>query len=252
MAVTPEQGVAHVGRYAKSFVDELAGLHAASRADGTEPVDVILKRQQAAGSDQSSQEMVVDGNGAGLRGVGVEPLAEPDVLGDDLAGGLYVLTLALLRVRDTPAGRTAGAGLLRQREGNTVDQGTDDESALAIAGAARHTQLSDVDSGSCGAELFETVDDAVDPPGPGSQRTSRVRISEEGVKGALTPGATTVLGGKLVVGEGDTADVARDWQRRAADSDDGSSGTGAGLAERGADRRGLAADGDGDRQGVAA
>lgn len=247
MAVSTEERVTHVGGHTKSLVDELTSLHATSRADGAEPVDVVLEGQETTGSDQSSQEMVVGGERVGRLDKVVEPRAEPDVLGDDLVGRLDVLALALLRVGDTPAGRTTGAGLLGQSQGNAVDERADDKSALAVTGATRHTQLGDIDASGRGAELLETVDDTVDTPGPGGQRTSRVRVAEEGVEGTLTTRTSTVLRRERVVGEGDAADGARDRQGRTANADDSGAGAGARLAERGADRRRLASDGDGDR-----
>lgn len=137
MVVAADEGEAHVVGDAGTLVDEAAGLHAARRGDGAEPVDVVLGDEETAGRDEGRQHVVVDGHGRHGAHVRVQTLAEPHVLGDDLVRRLDVLALALLRVRDAPAGRTARAGLLRQRQRDALHQGADDEGALAVTRAAR-------------------------------------------------------------------------------------------------------------------
>lgn len=251
MAVAADEGETHVGGDAETLVDETASLHASGRADGAEPVDVVLEGEQTAGGDEGSQHVVVLGHGGGLGGVGVQVLAEPHVLADDLARGLDVLALVVLVVRDTPAGGTAGAGLLREGKGDTVGEGTDDEGTLAVSGATRGAEPLGVDTGGSRAELLETVDDAVDTPGPGGQGAGGVGVAEEGVESALATGLAGSLRGEVVVVESDGADGAGDGERGAADGDDGGARGRAGLLDGGADSHRLGAYGNFDVHGAA-
>lgn len=244
MAMPTHEREAHVRRDAQALIDQPPGLHAPRGADGAEPVDVVLEREEAAGGDEGGEHVVVLGHGVGLGRVGVEVLAEPDVLAHDLPRRLDVLALAVLVVRDAPARRPARPGLLRQRQRDAVRQRADDEGALAVARAPRRAEALGVDARLVGAELLEPVDHAVDPPGPGRQRAGGVRVAEERVERALPARAAGGLGGELVVVEADGADGTGDRQGRSADGDDGRAWGGAGLLDGGADRHGLRADGD--------
>lgn len=251
MAVAADEREAHVVGGADTLVDEAASLHAAGGGDGAEPVDVVLDDEQTAGGDEGSQHVVVLGHRARLGRVAVQALAEPHVLADDLAGRLDVGAAAALRVRDTPAGSTTRAGLLRESEGDAVDESADDEGALAVARATGSSQARGVDAGLLRAELDKAVDDTVNTPGPGGQGTSRVAVTEEGVEGTLAAGLAGRLRGEVVVAEADSADSAGNGQRGTADGDDGWARAAAGLADGRADGDRLGADRHLDGHGAA-
>lgn len=249
MVVAADEREAHVVGDAGALEGEAAGLHATGGRDGAEPVDVVLGDEQTTRGHEGGEQVVVGGDGVGRADVLVELGAEPHVLAHDLVRRLDILPFTLLRVGDAPAGGAAGAGLLGQRQGDALDEGADDEGALAVARAARRRETGRVDAGLVGAELLEAVDESVDAPGPGRQGAGRMRVAEERVEGAGAAGVG--LAGPGVVAEVDGADGGGDGERGAADGDDGGTGRrAAALADARADRGRLGADGDLHREGT--
>lgn len=253
MVVAALESETHEGGFAPGLVDETAGVHATGGGDGAEPVDVVLHGKETAGDGEGSKHVVVDGHGAGGAGVGVEVLGEPHVLANDLAGSLDVLASALLLVRDTPAGSTTGTGLLGEAEGDTADESGGNHGALAVTGAARHTEALGVDTRRSSAHLLETIDETVDTPGPSGKGTGGVGAAKEVVEETAATGRTTGLGSEGIVAEADGGDGTGDRDGGATNTDDGGVGTSArGLADRSREGNGLAADGDADSDAAAA
>lgn len=178
--------------------------------------------------------MVVGGQSVGLGREGVEERGEPHVLADDLACRLDVLALGLLRVGNAPAGGATRAGFLRDAEGDAVDEGSGDHGTLAVPGASSHAEALGVDV--VARRGLESVDDAVDSPGPGRQGTCAVAGAVEVVELSLSTAALSRLLSHVVVVERDGRDSIGNRNARSAIGDDGrNTGTGVAL--------------DGDREG---
>lgn len=251
MVVATDEREAHVVGHAVSLVDLATSTHAAGGGDGAEPVDVVLKHGETTGHDHGREEVVIlrdVGDGADVR---VKVFGEPGLLANDLTGSLDVGARRLLLVRDAPAGRTTGTGLLGDGEGNALDEGAGNKGTLAVAGAAGHAETCGVDTRSRG--LLQSIDQPVNTPSPSGKGTSRVAAAEEVVELTASARTHTGLGTEGVVAKGDGGNVAGDGDGGATDTNDGGERTAAGwLADAGAEGDALAADGHADLDVVSA
>lgn len=184
--------------------------HAAVRTHCSEPLKVwVLHDVHCARSDKASKHVVVEGELVHVANVGVEVRAEPDVFADDLLGALDIGAVVVLPVLDSPTPGTAGPGFLREGEGDTGLEGSGDHCTFPISGAASYAQAGRVDA-SLRLDLFESIDDATNAPGPGGESPSRVAASVEVVEFALPTRAGVGLLGDIVVAEGDAGDIVGD------------------------------------------
>ena len=210
---------AHVVWHTESLVDEATSLHTSSSRNGTEPINLVLDDQQATRSNHTSELMMVGSEGVGLGAEGVEPRGEPDVFADDLAGGLDVLPLGLLRVGDAPAGGTTRARLLGQTQSDTVNERGRDESTLSVARTSSHTNALGVDANARSG--LKSIDDAVDTPCPGGESTCTVAGTVQVEELAFSTAVATLLLSNIVVVESDCRDIAWDWETGSTICDDG-------------------------------
>lgn len=235
MVVVARASEAHVVWYTESLVNEATSLHTSGGGYGAKPVDLVLDDEQTTRSDHTSKLMVVGSEGVGLGAEGVEPRGEPDVLADDLAGGLDVLALGLLRVGDAPAGGTTRARLLGKTQSNAVNKRSGDESTLAVTRATSHADALRVDASTWGS--LKSVHDAVNTPCPGSESTSAVAGTVQVKEFAPSTAAATLLLTNVIVVEGDGCHIA--WNRE----------TSSAICDDGRERSGSARLLDGDREG---
>lgn len=236
----------HVIGDTSRLVNHAGRLHASRGGDGTKPVNLVLDDEQTTRGDETGQLVVIGRERLGVGGERVECRTEPDVLGDDLGSRLDVLSSSLLRVGDTPARGTTGATLLREAESNTRHEGRRCQGSLAVPGASSDTELLGVDTR---VDELESVDDTIDTPCPGSQRTSAVSRPVQIEEFALSTAAPVRLLANRAVVEGDGGNIGRDWDTSSAIGDDSWEGTSsAGLLDRDRERDRFSAFGGSDGQ----
>src|SRR5690606_21309658 len=108
VVVTANLGDTHVVCNAESLVDLASNSGASVRREVSEPLHVgVFRDVETSWGDQTSKHMVVEWEAVDLVNVLLKLLGEPDILSDDLLSGLDVLSLRLLVVRKSPAGRTS-------------------------------------------------------------------------------------------------------------------------------------------------
>lgn len=189
-------------------------------------------------ANQGGQHMVVKGQLVDVVHVAVEVWREPDILANNLLCVLDTIPVRVLPSLNTPAARTPRAGLLRKRERNPRLQRTGDESALAVARAARHSDAGRVDARLRLGQL-QGVHDAGDTPRPGGQRTGTVRAPVQVVELTLSAARAVLLSRHAVV-------VEQDGRHARGDRDAGASGA---VVDDGGERPRPARLVDGDREG---
>lgn len=232
--------VSHVVGDTESLVDLLANLHAAVGGHVAEPLHVdVLGDVETTGGNQTSKQVVVEREGRNAVNVLFEGPGEPDVLSNDLRSSLDVLATCLLGIRETPASSATRAGLLRNGKSNAINESTSDDGTLAVTGATSDGNPLSVDVVTRGS--FESINDTIDTPSPGSKSGSGVAAAIEIVELAATPAASVLLIGNFVVVEGDGSNAVVGNAEGAIGND---GGVGAGS------RR--SADGDLERNGLAA
>lgn len=210
----------HVVWDTESLVNLPGIVHASPAGVGAKPVRLrVFDNEQTARSDEAGPHMMIEGEVVDLVDVRFEVLGEPNVLGDNLGGGLSVKTLRLHLVGESPAGSTTRAGLLRNGEGDTLFQDTDGKCTLAIPRAPGNGEFLDIDVVSSGH--LETVDDTPDTPCPCNHRRRRVAASVKGVKLALATATSVVLGSHVVIIESDGSKAGRSSYAATADTNDG-------------------------------
>ena len=205
--VVRRDAVAHVPGDPEGGVHRLRRGQARVRAWRAEPVVApVLEAQQGAGRDQARELVVVEGQQRGpVGGEVVEGRGEPHVLRDDLVRGLGGVALGEEGVGDAPAVGAAGAGFLREGEGDAGVEGPRDEGAFAVARTARHAEAVGVHLG-C-RRGGDGVDDARDGPGVGHEGAGRGVAAVEVVEFADAARGGVVLLGDVGAAEGDEGDV---------------------------------------------
>lgn len=210
VGVTTDLGDTHVVLDTKGLVDLSSGNLAVVGGEVSKPLHVgILGDVETSWSNEAGKEMVIDWEAVNLVDVGLESLGEPDVLSDNLGGGLDVGASGLLVVGQTPAGGSSGSGLLWDSQGNTLDESTGNDSTLAVTRATSNTNSLGVDVVAGGS--LKSVDDTVNTPSPCGQSRGTVSAAVESVELSRATRATVLLSGNVVVVEGDGGNASWNW-----------------------------------------
>ncbi len=174
--------------HAEGLEDLVRSAHALIGALAAQPQEAdVGSRVQASGGDEAGQLVVVNGqcaDGVVVSREGLEGGREPGVFGDNLPGCLGGLVIVYEHVaRDAPAAVAARAGLLRDREGDTLLERARDHGPLPVARAACDGEARGVDS-SLGRHL-KRVNDEARGPSPGHEGAGRAIGPVEVVEEAL-------------------------------------------------------------------